>query len=76
MPLIITSTIKKQIGTNIKYVQEVATIAYKNRIKKGGTLNCFLDKNFSAAVKATGKKNLIIAGLTTDICLFHRVEGA
>lgn len=76
IPLIITSTMEEQIGTNIKDVQEVAPVAYKNRIKRGGTLNCFLDKNFSAAVKAIGKKNLIIAGLTTDICLFHTVEGA
>ena len=76
IPTIVTSTMEDKIGTNIKDVQEAAPTAYKNRIKRGGTLNCFLDKNFVAAVKATGRKNLIICGLTTDICLFHTVEGA
>lgn len=27
-------------------------------------------------MKATGRKKLIIAGLTTDICLLHTVQGA
>ena len=76
IPLIITSTMEDRIGTNIKGLQEVAPHAYENRIKRGGTLNCFMDKAFSDAVKKVGKKNIIIAGLTTDICLFHSVVGA
>ena len=76
IPLVVTSTMEGNIGTNIKDVQELAPKAYADRVKRGGTLNCFLDKNFRDAVKATGRKNLIIAGLTTDICLMHTVEGA
>ena len=76
VPLIITSTMEDAIGTNIKDVQQVAPEAYRNRIKRGGTLNCFLDNSFKAAVRATGRKNLIMAGLTTDICLFHTAVGA
>ena len=76
IPLIITSTMEENIGTNIKDVQQVAPEAYQNRIKRGGTLNCFLDDRFKAAVHATGRKNLILAGLTTDICLFHTAVGA
>lgn len=76
IPLVVTSTMEGQIGTNIKDVQQLAPAAYAKRVKRGGTLNCFLDPVFVAAVQATGRKNLIIAGLTTDICLMQTVEGA
>ena len=39
-------------------------------------MSAFLDPAFEQAVKATGRKNLIIAGLTSDICLMHTVESA
>ena len=76
IPHLVTSTMEDQIGTNIKDVQETAPKAYANRIKRGGTLNCFLDPSFAAAVEGLGRKSLIMAGLTTDICLFHSVVGA
>ena len=76
IPLLVTSTMEDQVGTNIKDVQETAPKAYANRIKRGGTLNCFLDPAFAAATKALGRGTLVMAGLTTDICLFHSVVGA
>jgi nicotinamidase-related amidase len=77
IPLVITSTMETtQVGPNIKDVQELAPDAYAHRIKRGGTLSAFLDPAFGKAVKATGRRNLIIAGLTSDICLMHTVEGA
>ena len=76
VPLLVTSTMEDQIGTNIKDVQELAPDAYANRIKRGGTLNTFLDPSFVAAVKSLGRDRLILAGLTTDICLFHSAVGA
>lgn len=76
VPLIITTTMEDYVGKTIQDIQDLAPKQYAARIKRGGTLNCFLDPNYVAAVKATGRKNLIIAGLTTDICLLHTVEGA
>ena len=76
IPLLVTSTMEDNIGTNIKDIQETAPKAYAARIKRGGTLNCFLDPAFAAAVAALGRKTLIMAGLTTDICLFHTAMGA
>ena len=32
-------------------------------------MNAWADPNFSGAVEATGRKNLITGGVTTDICL-------
>jgi len=76
IPLVVTSTMEQQVGTNISGIQETAPAAYASRVKRGGTLNCFLDAQFSAAVRATGRTNLIMAGLTTDICLYHSAVGA
>jgi hypothetical protein len=40
------------------------------------SMNAFEDEAFSEAVKATGRKRLIIAGLHTEICLtFATVQG-
>ncbi|WP_405882793.1 hypothetical protein OG762_32075 [Streptomyces sp. NBC_01136] len=33
-----------------------------------GVVNAFDDEHFAAAVKATGRTNLIIAGVTNDVC--------
>jgi nicotinamidase-related amidase len=76
IPLLVTSTMEEQVGTNLKDIQETAPKAYAARIKRGGTLNTFLDPAFRDAVRALGRPTLIMAGLTTDICLFHSVVGA
>jgi len=78
IPLVVTSSGEEKAwpGRLIKDIEELAPKAYANRIRRGGTSNSFDDAGFEAAVKATGKKNLIVAGLTTDVCLFHTVEGA
>ncbi len=76
VPLVVTSTMEDAIGTNIVDVQQLAPQAYADRIKRGGTLNAFLDPAFAKAVAGLGRSNLILAGLTTDICLFHSARGA
>jgi nicotinamidase-related amidase len=43
--------------------------AFESRIKRAGIVNAWNDENFKAAVEATGRKNLIMAGVTTDVCL-------
>jgi nicotinamidase-related amidase len=67
---------EEQVGQTWEDIQKLAPTQYANRIKRGGTINCFIDPNFNAAVKSLGKKKLIICGLTTDICLLHTVQGA
>jgi isochorismate hydrolase len=76
VPHMVTSTMEDVIGTNIKDIQDLAPEAYAQRVKRGGTLNGFLDPGFVAAVKGLGRTNLVLAGLTTDICLFHTARGA
>jgi nicotinamidase-related amidase len=76
LPTLVTTTMEENVGPTMKDIQELAPKQWENRIKRGGTINAFLDPKFKAAVKALGRKKLIIAGLTTDICLFHTVQGA
>jgi nicotinamidase-related amidase len=76
VPLVVTSTMEDAIGTNIVDVQELAPQAYADRVKRGGTLDAFLDPAFATAVARLGRSHLILAGLTTDICLFHSARGA
>ncbi|KAI0340432.1 ycaC protein [Trametopsis cervina] len=49
-------------------------------IKRNGEVNAWDNPDFKAAVKATGKKQVILAGITTDVCtaflaLSLRAEG-
>jgi len=75
-PLLITTTMEDYVGATFDGIQKAAPTQYANRVKRGGTINCFLDPNFNKAVKELGRKKLIIAGLTTDICLLQTVKGA
>jgi nicotinamidase-related amidase len=78
IPLVITSTRENLefLGTTLTEVQEAAPTAYAQRIRRPGTLRAFDDPAFAAAVAATKRPNLVIAGILTDVCLFHAVIGA
>lgn len=39
-------------------------------IKRNGEVNAWDNPDFKAAVKATGKKQVILAGITTDVSIF------
>lgn len=34
-------------------------------------VDCMMDERFAAAVEKTGRKKLIIAGITTDVCVVY-----
>lgn len=78
LPLVISSTREEIefLGTNIEEIQTGAPTAYANRVARGGTLNAFDDPRFVDAVRATGRKNLIMAGILTDVCLWHSAVSA
>jgi nicotinamidase-related amidase len=76
VPLLITTTMEEQVGLTWEGIQQAAPKQFAARIKRGGTLNCFIDAKFKTAVKNLNRKNLIICGLTTDICLLHTVTSA
>jgi nicotinamidase-related amidase len=78
IPLVVASTRENLdfLGTTLPEIQDAAPKAYENRVRRGGTLNAFDDPNFVAAIADTGRQNLVIAGLLTDVCLFHTAMAA
>jgi nicotinamidase-related amidase len=72
MPVLVTSSMETQAqGLLFAELQQVLPDAYKNRIQREGQVDCMTDPNFSAAVEAMQRKNLIMAGITTDVCIVY-----
>ncbi len=70
IPIVLTSSQEDQVqGPTAPALAQAAPEAFKNRIKRAGTVNAWDDPNFKKAVEATGRKQLIMGGITTDICL-------
>ncbi len=72
LPVILTSSQEDQMqGPLFTELQQILPEAYTKRIKRAGIVDAFDDVNFSAAVKSTGRKKIIIAGLLTEVCVFY-----
>jgi nicotinamidase-related amidase len=72
MPVVLTSSQETNVqGSLLPELQEILPEAYEARVKRAGIVNAWNDPNFSAAVAAMGKKNLIMAGVTTSVCLIY-----
>jgi nicotinamidase-related amidase len=70
MPVVLTSSQEDRIqGPIAPALQKVLPDAFKTRVKRQGIVNAWGDSNFSGAIAATGRKNIIMGGVTTDICL-------
>jgi nicotinamidase-related amidase len=70
MPVILTSSQEDRVqGPLIPELREILPTAFDNRVKRAGIVNAWNDASFRAAVMGTGKRNLIMAGVTTDVCL-------
>ena len=72
IPVVMTSSQEDRIqGPLMPELEEILPDAFANRIKRAGTVNAWADPNFRKAVEATGRKDLIMAGVTTDVCLVY-----
>lgn len=72
IPVILTSSQEENLqGPLIPELAALLPEAFASRIKRAGIVNAWADKNFKAAVEATGRKSLIMAGVTTDVCLVY-----
>ena len=70
MPLVLTSSQEDHFqGLLIDDIQEIAADAYANRIRRPGVVDAWQYEDFREAVLATGRKKLIMAGLTNDVCI-------
>jgi nicotinamidase-related amidase len=72
MPIVLTSSMETQAqGLLFSELQQVVSDAYENRVQREGQVDCMTDQNFSAAVEAMHRNNLIMAGITTDVCIVY-----
>lgn len=69
MPLVLTTSNETHFqGPLFDWIKEWAPDEYARRIKRPGMVNAWEYPDFKAAVLATGRKNLVMAGLTNDVC--------
>jgi len=72
MPVILTSSMEEHVqGPLMTELQVILPEAFAARIKRVGVVDAMDDDNFASAVLATGRKNLIMAGITTDVCVVY-----
>ena len=78
LPTIITSSQEDRAqGPILPEIAEILREAHAARVKRPGVVNAWAYPEFRDAVLATGRKNLIMAGVTTDVCLiFPAIDAA
>lgn len=70
MPLVLTSSQEDRVqGPLLPELQAIAPEAYARRVQRAGIADAWADPKFKAAVEATGRRQLVMAGITTDVCL-------
>jgi len=78
MPVVITSSQEERAqGPILPEIAKILPEAHDKRVKRPGVVNAWAYPEFRDAVLATGRKNLIMAGVTTDVCLiFPAIDAA
>ena len=72
MPVVLTSSQEERAqGPLLPELEKILPKEFAARIKRAGIVNCWKDPAFAAAAKAPGRKNLIMAGVTNDVCTVY-----
>lgn len=72
LPVVLTSSMEEYAqGPLLSELESILPAEFAARIKRFGIVNAMDDENFAAAVKATGRQKLIIAGVTNDVCTVY-----
>ena len=74
MPVVLTCSLEDQMqGLLLPELKEILPEEYAARIKRTGITNAWEDENYKSAVlkAADGRKNVIMAGLTNDVCIVY-----
>ena len=70
LPTVLTSSMEEHVqGPLIPELEQLLPEAFAARVKRPGIVNAMHHKGFNDAVKATGRKKLFVAGITTEICV-------
>lgn len=70
---VILSTVGVEMGVNGPTVHSIRSVLPENKEIDRSTMNAWDDKNFVTAVKATGRKRLVMGGIATSVCLAYPV---
>jgi nicotinamidase-related amidase len=72
LPVVLTSSMEEHAqGPLLAELETILPDEFAARIKRLGIVNAMDDENFAKAVKATGRKKLVIAGVTNDVCTVY-----
>ena len=74
IPVVLTCSLEEQMqGLLLPELKELLPKEYAARIKRTGITNAWDDENYKSAVlkAADGRKNVIMAGLTNDVCIVY-----
>ncbi|SDF40738.1 Nicotinamidase-related amidase [Lentzea fradiae] len=72
LPLVLTTSLEEERqGPLITELRDAAPDAHEARVRRSGMVNAMEDPDFAAAVTATGRPNLVIAGVTNDVCTVY-----
>lgn len=70
MPVVLTSSMEEYMqGPLLPELAQILPEAFAKRVKRAGIVNAWNDPNFRAAIQTTGRRQLIMGGVTTDVCL-------
>ncbi len=70
MPVIFTSSQEDRLqGPLLPELEKILSAEFQARVRRAGIVNAWTDENFCRAVQSTRRRNLIMAGVTTDVCL-------
>lgn len=77
MPLVLTSSLEDQAqGPLLPEFEQINPTAFAGRVQRVGVVDSMDDPAFAAAVAATGRRKLIMAGVTNDVCTVFAVLSA
>ncbi|WP_347277251.1 isochorismatase family protein [Leptolyngbya sp. FACHB-671] len=72
MPLILTSSMETQFqGLLLDDLQTIAPEVYEQRVRRPGMVDCWEYEDYKQAMETRGRKKLIMAGLTNDVCIVY-----
>jgi nicotinamidase-related amidase len=72
MPVVLTSSQETNLdaqGPLMPELQAIVPEAFAARIKRQGVVNAWDDEAFAAACRSTNRRNFVMAGVTTDVCM-------
>jgi nicotinamidase-related amidase len=74
IPTVLTSSMEDKVqGPLMPELEQILPKVFAARIKRPGIVNAMHHEDFNKAVKATGRKRLFVAGITTEICVLFPV---